>query len=135
MDTKHSCAVGCGMDEEYATSPIYPCCGAGTHFAHLECLARILETNDEPACPVCRDPFLKIVKDLCVKNPTVVDDEDTNDPEWTDDEDDEEDVVSDASTVPCFVHENKILRDTLYALANQYRHDHHIITRAMIHDV
>lgn len=126
MNPNRSCAVVCGMDEEYASSPLYPCCGANGHFVHIECLARILETNDEPVCPVCRDPFLKIIKDLCVKNPEVndTDDDDDDDPEW-----DEVTEIDEDNVYVGLIQENKTLRDTLYALANQYRTDHDRITR------
>lgn len=130
-----NCAVLlCGVENV----AMYPCCT--THRLHLECLNRLFETNDEPTCPICRDPFLKIVKDICIKNPCVVDEDDEED-EDTDtygSEDGEDDEMH-----LCSVHhirqENESLRRLVREMSAQYIRDydtaqiHSAVASAVVH--
>ena len=114
-----TCAVNCGLED--ASSPLYPCCN--DHRIHLCCLARLFETTDEPSCPGCRDPFLKIVKDLCIKNPHVDSDEDSSDEEESEESDAEEEEDSPMVICPAGK-ENLNLRRLVRELSAQYVRDH-----------
>jgi len=78
---ERTCAVNCQMDGEFGAN-MFPCCGSGLHYAHLQCINRLYETNDNPTCPACRDTYLSTIKDMCVKNADVR-------PDDSDDEDDD----------------------------------------------
>lgn len=77
--SRPDCAANCGMDDEYKQSSMYPCCGSGNHFVHVECLNRLFQTNDDPRCPTCRCDFLSVVKDLCIQYPQVQSDDESDD--------------------------------------------------------
>lgn len=117
MTTPKTCAVGCESGDE---GILYPCCGSGDHFVHLQCLNRLFETADEPLCPLCRDPFLNIVKDLCVKNIHV---------EMSDEDEDEEEEDEEEDDMICYCpgHETYVLRQTISALASQFLLDNSTI--------
>ena len=111
-----TCAVNCELEDE--TSPLYPCCN--DHRIHLCCLNKLFETTDEPSCPVCRDPFLKIVKDLCIKNPHVDSEEEEEDPVYEEEEDEEDGSVD---LCPA-TEENRYLRRLVRELSAQYVRDY-----------
>ncbi len=126
---ERECSANC-MQEEYANSPMYPCCGTGNHFVHLECLNRLFETTDEPCCPVCRDPFLKIVKDLCVKTPYVAE-SDADDEAESEESYEEESASSEGSMCPFHASQHEVthLRRLIRDLSAQFVYDYDRSTR------
>lgn len=113
-----TCAVNCGREGE--NDVLYPCCNQ--HRIHLGCLSRLFETTDEPSCPICRDPFLKIVKDLCVNYPFVDSDDDDEEynPETDDDDDDDDDEPMSRCPARALREEVKDLRRLVRDLSHQY---------------
>jgi len=67
-----TCAAQCEtpLDE---TVKIIAVCPAG-HRMHAECVYKMYETTAEPACPICRDDTLNLLKDMIIKadkNPKI----------------------------------------------------------------
>lgn len=64
--TEKECAIPmCGGD-----SKLVPICPNG-HFMHVECLKGIATHQEEPHCPVCRDPYLSEMKSMFEENPFI----------------------------------------------------------------
>lgn len=61
------CAVMCG-NPTTDTCKFFPICPNG-HFVHAECFQRMLESNENPCCPLCRDDTMSLLKDMIVKQP------------------------------------------------------------------
>lgn len=114
-----ACAIpNCGVEDRH----LFPCCGAvPSHCLHLECLGRLFETNDDPCCPLCRDGYLSLIKNFCIKNPYVSreDDDDNDDSDYVEETEEEENA-----TVTALREEVSLLRDLVHSHARLYERDY-----------
>lgn len=72
MESKESsqervCAAMCG-NAASDTAKFFPICPNG-HSVHAECFQKMLESNENPCCPLCRDDTMSLLKDMIVKQP------------------------------------------------------------------
>jgi hypothetical protein len=82
------CAAMCGKTDCTDTAKFLPICVNG-HRMHAECVQKMLEANENPVCPLCRDDTMSLLRDLIVKQPHPALETDDDD-DWLADDDDDE---------------------------------------------
>jgi len=68
-ESEECCAARCGTSLSDTAKIINVC--PSRHVMHAECVLKMYESNDNPACPICRDDTLSLLKDMIIKNPHV----------------------------------------------------------------